>query len=95
MNIIGSHSGHVHDTKQTSETHIAKEHSAGAGFLGVAKKIMHSAALHAEKSEKISDLHIKKNKEIKKPETPRTEQDAIADVEKLIRRIQRSRKTSA
>lgn len=66
--------------------------SSGEGFLVAAKKMFSVlSAVPAEPAEKYAAAHFKKIKEKNKLEKKRTEEDALCDIEKLIRRTQKNK----
>ena len=64
------------------------------GFLSAAKKVFSViAALPASDADKAAPGNFKKIKETNKPDKKRTEEDALHDIERLLRRVEKNKKS--
>lgn len=62
-------------------------------FLAVAKKVFSVfAAAPTHDAGRTAPLHFKKIKETSKVDKKRTEEDALKDIEKLLRRVEKNKK---
>jgi hypothetical protein len=92
MNIyIGGHSIN-NSQKNPSEGKVSSNAENQGGFLGAAKKMFMSLApAPPDALEKSAAVQFKKIKDKNKIEKTRTEDDVLKDLDRLIRRIQRSK----
>lgn len=90
---IGAVNNKIQQAAKKPDSMTGPSHSEHqGGFLGAAKRMFSIlSAVPAEPAEKYGAAHFKKIKEKNKPEKKRTEEDAIKDIERLIRRIQKSK----
>lgn len=80
--------------KQSCDNRQAEVTSENHSFLSAAKKtISRLAPAPARGSEHSAPAGFKRLKETSEIDKPRTEDDVIADIEKLIRRVEKSKKT--
>lgn len=94
MDIPLNNSVFPQNTKHSSESTRTGGPSQGAGFLGAAKKVFSaSAPAPASDADKAASAHFKNIKETGKPDKKRTEEDALRDIEKLLRRVEKNKKT--
>lgn len=83
----------THNNRQASENTKANDPGQGSGFLKAAKKVFSVyAPAPAADTDKTAAAHFKKIKETGKPDKKRTEEDALRDIEKLLRRVEKNKK---
>ncbi|MFA5104738.1 MAG: hypothetical protein WC527_06140 [Candidatus Margulisiibacteriota bacterium] len=90
---IGINSVLPQQTKQSLENMPSREIESRGTFLSVAKKVFSIfAPVPAEDADKAALAHFKKIKETSRQDKKRTEEDALHDIEKLLRRVEKSKR---